>query len=90
MPAEPPHNISSDALEQKEVDKIAAELKQQLDASKPTEAPTPPPTAEPVVPAPVAAKTEDTVELKPGKDDTIFIDRDGQFRQAGTQLPDTK
>lgn len=59
-------NISSDEIEQTEVDKIAAELRQQFDAPQPA--------------AKVAAKTEDTLELKPGQDDTIFIDRDGEFR----------
>ncbi len=46
-------NISSDELEKGEVDKIAAELKQEM-------------------------KTD----LKPGEDDTIFIDHDGSFRPA--------
>jgi len=62
--AGPTQNISSDELEQSEVDKIAAELKQQLDP-KPAEK--------------TAAKTEATIELKAGKDDTIFIDQDGSF-----------
>lgn len=47
------HNISSEQLESNEVDKIAAELKRQLNGPKPP-------------------------ELNP--DDTIFIDRDGNFR----------
>lgn len=58
-------NISSDEIEQTEVDKIAAELRQQFDAPAPA--------------AKTPAKTEDTIELKPGKDDTIIIDRDGEF-----------
>ncbi|MDB5164835.1 MAG: hypothetical protein JWL89_461 [Candidatus Saccharibacteria bacterium] len=57
-------NISSDEIEQSEVDKIANELKQELNKSK--------------QPAP-APKTEHTLDLKPGKDDTIFIDQDGSF-----------
>lgn len=61
-------NISSDEIEQKEVDQIAAELKHQLDTPKTKNT--------------KAAKTEDTVELKPGEGDTIFIDRDGNFKPA--------
>ncbi|MDL2363418.1 MAG: ATP-binding protein [Patescibacteria group bacterium] len=57
-------NISSNELEQTEIDKIANELKQQLG------------TVKPVVTTP---KTEHTSDLKPGEDDTIFIDRDGTF-----------
>jgi len=62
-------NISSGELEQKEVDKIAAELKQELDtptASGPVE-------SKPVEPK----KASGHIELKPGKDDTIFIDNEG-------------
>jgi hypothetical protein len=66
LPASAANNISSDELARGEVDKIAAELKQQLD-NKPKKTQSKP-------------KTEDTIELKPGKDDTIFIDRDGGFR----------
>jgi hypothetical protein len=64
-------NISSGELEQNEVDKIAAELKQELDkpAPKPVEIPKP---AEP-------PKNSGHIELKPGKDDTIFIDNEGTF-----------
>ncbi len=63
-------NISSDELAQDEVDKIAAELKQELDQSKST------------TKKPAAKKTEHVADLQPGKDDTIFIDRDGGFRQT--------
>lgn len=67
-PAPATKNISSDELAQNEVDKIAAELKQELNRSKK---------------APVAVKkTEHVADLQSGKDDTIFIDRDGSFRQA--------
>jgi hypothetical protein len=62
-------NISSDEIEQTEVDKIAAELKQQLGAKD---------SAQPDKPA--APKAEDHIPLESGKDDTIFIDRDGSFR----------
>jgi hypothetical protein len=72
MPTQAPQptsgqNISSDELEQGEVDKIAAELKQEL---------SPKPEPQKIL------KTEHTVDLQPGKDDTIFIDRDGSFRPA--------
>ncbi len=60
------HNISSDELEQTEVDKIAAELKQEL---------------KPAQPAPKKVLTDEHVaDLQPGKDDTIFIDREGGLR----------
>lgn len=85
QPAPATQNISSDAIEQVEVDKIAAELKQQLDT------PTPP---QPVKPAEVEPpqlkpkpKTEDIMGLEPGQGDTIFIDRDGSFREV---KPDVK
>lgn len=64
-------NISSDELARGEVDKIAAELKHQLNAPKAGIKAAPKSGTKP--------KTEDTIELKPGKDDTIFIDRDGSF-----------
>lgn len=57
-------NISSNELEQAEIDKIAAELKQELKSPKS---------------APV---TEHSVDLQADADNTIFIDRDGSFRQA--------
>ena len=60
-------NISSDEIEKSEIDKIAAELKHQLDTPK----------AEPEPP-----KTEHHINLQTAEDDTIFIDRDGSFRQA--------
>jgi hypothetical protein len=66
-------NISSDELARGEVDKIAAELKHQLNAPKSKAGAAPKAGAN-------KPKTEDTIELKPGKDDTIFIDRDGSFR----------
>jgi hypothetical protein len=63
-------NISSDELENQQVHKIASELKQELQASK----------KEPVT----VKKTEHVADLRPGKDDTIFIDRDGSFRHTST------
>lgn len=69
-------NISSDELEEGEVHKIAAELKQQLDTPK---VPETPPAPEPAK-KPVRAKTEDTIALESGQDDTIVIDRDGSFQ----------
>ena len=81
MPAPAAQNISSNEIEQAEVSKIAAELKQQLDTpAKPAE-----PTPEPESTLPKLrpkAKTEHTFDLKPGKDDTIFIDQDGSFHLA--------
>jgi hypothetical protein len=59
-------NISSEEIEQTEVDKIAAQLKQQLNTEKGGNKD--------------KQKTGEDVELKAGKDDTIFIDRDGSFR----------
>lgn len=71
-------NISSDELEEGEVHKIAAELKQQLDTPKPLVSKAPEPPKAPKPPK-VRAKTEDTVKLEEGQGDTIFIDRDGSF-----------
>jgi len=68
-PPETTQNISSNEIEQKEVDQIAAELKGQLNTA--------PPAAEPAPP-----KTEDKLDLQPGQGDTIFIGRDGTFQQA--------
>lgn len=69
-PASGSPNISSDELENQQVHKIASELKQELQASKK---------------APVTVKkTEHVADLQPGKDDTIFIDRDGTFRHTST------
>jgi hypothetical protein len=65
-PTEQPKNISSDELEQSEINKIAAELKGELGAPRSA--------------AQRSTKTEADIELKPGEDDTIFIDRDGTFR----------
>jgi hypothetical protein len=62
-------NISSDEIESDEVNKIAAELRQQLDQPK-----------EPAIK--VADDKEHHVELQSGKDDTIFIDREGNFKVA--------
>ena len=74
LPPPPPKtttNISSDELEQSEVQKIAAELKQELDS--PQAAATP--RLQPL------AKTEPIPESDTPSDDTIFIDHDGSFRQ---------
>ncbi len=67
-------NISSDELEQSEVDKIAAELRQQFAAPQEPAKKFPP-------------KTEDTFKLEHGEGDTIFIDRDGTFQI--TEQPET-
>lgn len=84
-PAAPPaatQNISSNTLEQKEVDKIAAELKQQLDGPAPAAAP---PSATPVMPKAESSSAEKTLDLNQGDDDTIFIDRDGSFHQKSSE-----
>lgn len=85
-------NISSQAAEQGEVQKIAAELKQELNGtganaapSKPAKSSKPKPAA-PKKPAPKPKeppkKTEDTINMEAGQDDTIFIDREGTFHAA--------
>ncbi|HSX45904.1 MAG TPA: DUF87 domain-containing protein [Candidatus Saccharimonadia bacterium] len=82
-------NISSNEIEQGEVDKIAAELKQEI--VPPAEAQPAPATAP--APAPEPPKTDHTVELhsdeaKSADEGDIFIDRDGTFRAAGQgQVP---
>lgn len=81
QPTVPSKNISSDQLEQNEVTKIAAELKEQLDTPKAPEAPKESELKLPKKPK-LRAKTEDTIDLQAGQDDTIFIDRDGQFHNA--------
>jgi hypothetical protein len=63
-------NISSDELEQGEVDQIAAQLRQELS----------PVGAAAAQPAP----TEHISNLEPGSDDTIVIDREGQVRPNDT------
>lgn len=76
-------NISSNEIEKVEVNKIAAELKQQLDTPKVPEVPKPPKEPEPPkIKLRAKSKTEATIDLSPGKDDTIFIDRDGSFRDV--------
>jgi hypothetical protein len=80
QPDQKARNISSHTLEEGEVHKIAAELKQQLDtpgSDKPAEE------ALPKLKKRPKPKTEDSVSLEAGQDDTIFIDRDGTFRPAG-------
>jgi len=73
----PTQNISSNELAKSEVSEIAAELKQELGASKLTASTFPPPT-----PEPEPAKTEHSVDLGVEEGDTIYIDRDGTFRPA--------
>lgn len=70
-PSMPAQNISSDEIDEGEVHKIAAELKQQLDSVIPVAEPKPIP-VEPVV-------TQSVPE--PVYEDTIHIDRDGTFHQ---------
>lgn len=82
MPSQAPptstHNISSNQIEQKEVDSIADELKQQLDT--PSDAGTTPA----LEPDPKAK----LFEVHPEEDDTIFIDRDGSFRRTDPKTAD--
>lgn len=70
-------NISSEQIEQKEVDSIANELKQEL-----AKADTPAPPAAPPTP------TAKVFEVHPEEGDTIFIDRDGSFRATDPKTAD--
>lgn len=70
--APPARNISSNELESDEVHDIAAELKEELNSPKSAAAP----------PSPPPKKTEHHIDLQADTDDTIFIDRDGSFRQV--------
>lgn len=67
-PPQTTHNISSNEIEQGEVDKIAAELKGQLKVPHADQAP--------------ISKSEDTINLESGQGDTIFITREGSFSQS--------
>jgi len=84
-------NIASSQIDQQEVDKIAAELKQELNT--PVPAPNPEPVATAAPPVNVISHTEPkvagphtnhdgTTNLKAGEHDTIFIDRDGSFNRT--------
>jgi hypothetical protein len=85
-------NISSEAIERKEVDKIAAELKNQLNdlelpkVSEPVAQTKPQqPTDElKTLPSKPKSKTEDTLDLQPGQGDTIYIDREGVMHSSET------
>jgi hypothetical protein len=70
-------NISSDSIEQNEVDKIAEQLRQRLDAAVPAV----PNEPKPVVPQP-PSKPVSRQPQPDTKEDTIFIDSDGSFSQA--------
>lgn len=76
-------NISSEELDQQEVERIANELKQGIDKPlveeqvTPIVAPAPAPTAVPAQPVAQPAKP------KPNDGDTIFIDRDGNLTPTG-------
>ncbi len=74
QPAQGTNNISSDSLAKNEVDKIADQLRQRLDTAKLTSASGQPP------PGPTASMTAFN---KPGKDDTIYIDENGDLQQNG-------
>ena len=66
------NNISSDTLAKNEVDKIADQLRQRLDTAKASNADE----------QPAGQSLSATVEPinQPAKDDTIFIDADGQLQ----------
>lgn len=88
LPGAATQNISSNEMDKEEVSKIAAELKQQLDtppapaSSEPAQPEPPKEPEEPQLPKlRPKAKTEHTFDLQPGKDDTIFIDQDGSFKE---------
>jgi hypothetical protein len=79
-------NISSNEIERNEVQEIAAQLKQQLDSPQTPAAPQPTVAPKPDKPPEPVKKTEHLVDLQSphDQDDTIFIDRDGSFRQVKT------
>lgn len=79
--AQTPPEASQQGLEEGEVHKIAAELKQQLDTPEKPKAVAPTAPKKPAKPGPPKPKpkTEDTISLENGQDDTIVIDRDGTF-----------
>jgi len=87
-------NISSNQLEQNEVDRIAAELKQQLDTPVSSVEPTakrPAESAAEVSAEPVEKSTipeEPVFEVHPDEGDTIFIDREGSFRRTDPKVVD--
>jgi len=77
-------NISSDEVSRQEVDQIAAELKEELEAPAAAQA------ASKKKPAEAAAASnpkEHTFDLSPGKDDTIIIDKDGAFQPVDESKP---
>ena len=74
VPGVTPQNISSDTIDQSEVHRIAAELKQQLDSSKPEV-----PVQDEIPPAEAPIVSQPIVEVPVV--DTIQIDRDGNFHQ---------
>jgi hypothetical protein len=74
-------NISSEQIEQKEVDSIANELKQEL-ATPETSPSSSGPTAGTSTP------TAKVFEVHPEEGDTIVIDRDGSFRSADSKAAD--
>lgn len=78
----PPANISSDELEKNEVDRIAHELRQELN-HPPASAPAPPPAVALPRPAsePPAAAAQPLPVANDG--DTIYIDREGNLHSTG-------
>jgi hypothetical protein len=72
-PVQGTNNISSDTLSKTEIDGIADQLRQRLDDAKLEE------TAKPLF---LHAKAPTSEQQQPTKDDTIYIDADGSFRQT--------
>jgi hypothetical protein len=71
-------NISSDEIEKNEIDKIAQELRNRLQKSKPKDKTT------------VINHQPGVVEeTKPNEDDTIYIDRDGTIHEATSKQATT-
>jgi hypothetical protein len=81
-------NISSEAVEKQEVDKIAEELKQYLKKSKQPSEKKAEPAEQIIAPTPASGKkTDGEIPLNPPKhktaaEDTIYIDQDGNLHQV--------
>jgi hypothetical protein len=97
--AGPSQNISSNELERNEIHEIASQLKQQLDSPQALATPKTAASSQPAKPAAqelpstseAIKKTEHLIDLKATEGDTIFIDRDGSFRQVKTtKTPSTQ
>ncbi len=78
-------NISSNEVAEGEVKQIANEIKKELDAPKPKTEPKPKPDKKPARPK---SKKEAHFDLTPGKDDTIFIDQEGELHLTSEEKTD--